>query len=690
MRSRLVLLLSILGMVIALQGTIATAHDMDHPPPNFSTGVPSMEYESGGIEGVEWEFIESFPTGNPHTDIDFFTQDGDMYAAVGTLAMGANGGGQTVVRLTEGGEVAPSYVSAHPSATCLSNPAAATALQHDVEATPKGDAPLNVENPYADRRDAQLLIDATDAAGRCHDQGVLGLSGAPAGGLEIIDITDIENPVEIGLISNLGESHTTNVDPKRPHIVYSVTSDGVGVDANDTPNDFSDDQRVNETDGSIELDGFEIANISSCMDLPEGLSVEEKRERCRPQVWRYRYPTIDMVRGHTNHANVYACHELEIYPDDRLTCGSGQALLVLDMSGAFDDNGTPNDYSDDTLKGDPLPCQLRESSTEGPTATGATVTDCVDGGEDGSVDLRVGSWLDLGSPGAVQGVEWIGSAYHMGREATGETSPAYPSTEDIDFDHEAEFTQSGDFLIATDERGGGVAPPGASCSPGVDNTAGNGGIHAYRTDRLLTEFPATFAEDGTYDAEATAEKAFTSYARTPEGDKPIYRVPVRTKVQADLCTAHLFQQIPGQQRIFMAWYSQGTQVLDYIEHPDGTFEWRDVGYFLPALTNQWVSHVFKYEENDDGTWTYWGATGDFNVGDTGRSAIDIWKVTMPPPTQAADGTITEPAPADDSDGDSQPAPSDDDQGSTPATGGGAAAVAIIAIGAAAVLRRRSA
>ncbi len=54
------------------------------------------------------------------------------------------------------------------------------------------------------RRDAQLLIDATDAAGRCHDQGLLGIENAPQGGLELVDITDVANPVEIGLISHIG------------------------------------------------------------------------------------------------------------------------------------------------------------------------------------------------------------------------------------------------------------------------------------------------------------------------------------------------------------------------------------------------------------------------------------------------------------------------------------------------------
>src|SRR4030095_14443384 len=88
--------------------------------------------------------------------------------------------------------------------------------------------------------DAPLLIDATDQRGRCHDSSEFGLETQPRGGLELVDVTNIANPKEIGLTSHIGEAHTVNVDPKRPHIAYAVTSDSIGVDAagkraNETP-----------------------------------------------------------------------------------------------------------------------------------------------------------------------------------------------------------------------------------------------------------------------------------------------------------------------------------------------------------------------------------------------------------------------------------------------------------------------
>ncbi|HVM68253.1 MAG TPA: hypothetical protein VM204_00250, partial [Gaiellaceae bacterium] len=246
-------------------------------------------------------------------------------------------------------------------------------------------------------------------------------------------------------------------------------------------------------------------------------------------------------------------------------------------------------------------------------ATGAMVTDCVVGANGQSLDVP--TWLASGAP-SLEGVRFVGSVYHQGRGGP------FPATEDNDFNHELELSGSGRYLIATDERGGGVTPPGATCATGVDNELGNGGVHFYRRDALLTSTP-------------TAEQAWAQYARTPDGGKAIYRATVRTGAEPSVCTAHVFQQIPGQNRIFMGWYSQGTQVLDFVERADGTVELKEAGWFIPENANTWVSHVFKMRENPDGTFTYWGATGDFLIDGTGRSAIDVWEVTLPAPPKLA-------------------------------------------------------
>ena len=583
----------------------------DHFTPGGTATAPGTTALSGPPGA--WKFIATIPTGNPHTDIDYFTQRGEIYASVGTLAAGGNDAGQTIVKLTHGGEVVenplsasrPHFVSGHGSADCLSEPSQALGLQHDVEATPKGHALLNTTYPFSVRKDAQLLIDATDNPGRCHDQAPGGIPGSPQGGLEIIDITDINMPIEIGLTSHVGEAHTVNVDPKRPHIAYAVTSDAITVD--------STGKRQNEVPGSgdrLDLDGFEVVDLSSCMNFPPGTTLQQKRDRCRPKVYRYRYPTAEMALGHTVKSGsqaIHGCHELEVYPNDRLTCGSGQAAMVFDMSGAFDRNGKP--------KGTPLPCRVRPSMTPfvpAVSGTNAMVTDCVIGENNQNLDIP--TWWATPNRPELEGVRFLGAAYHMGRGGP------RPASEDVDFDHELELSASRRLIIATDERGGGVTPPGATCAVGANDVLGqgNGGLHAYLVDRLLQTSP---------NGPAAAD---VSYAQKPGGGKAIYRAMPRTGVEPTICTAHVFHQIPGQNRIFMAWYSQGTQVVDFIEHRDGTVEFKEAGFFIPTGANEWVSAIFKVRENDNGTYTYWGATGDFVISH-GRNAIDIYKVTLDAP-----------------------------------------------------------
>ena len=644
---RTAVILLVLGFVLALPGLAAA----DHNPPGFeplpgqSTGI-----NQGGIEGVEFEMVKSFITGNPQTDIDFFSRGGITYVSAGTLGLGPNNAGQNIFKLTDAkGNVSPEtieYVSGHPSSTCVLNEASALGLQHDVEATPKG-AAVPIQNNLTDNKqavvgDTQLLLDATDAGGRCHDQGELGLAGVPQGGIEIIDVTNPKNPVEIGLTSHVGQAHTVNVDPRRPNIAYVVSSDGVSVsaDANDVDGDGNTTEliRENEIPGDndrLDLDGFEVLDLASCMTAPygtmkKGLTVEQKRKACQPEVYRYRYPNVEMALGHTNLNAVYGCHELETWPNGEMTCGGGAATIRFDLSQAFTPAGRP--------RGTPLPCSRRESSSvDAPpfvgVKTGAMVTDCVTDTAGNSLDIP--TWLAGPTP-SLTGVKYLDSAHHQGRQGNAEdiTDPAYPATEDIDFNHESEYTHSRNFVISADERGGGVTPPGATCTQVGDNPVGNGGLNAYAVDRLFQTnagdpVPSANRPDG-----EDPVTAWKSYARTPDGDKAIYRAPIKTGVEVTECTAHVFQQLPREGdgtmgRIFMGWYTQGTQVVDYRENPDGTFEFAQVGYFIPDNANQWTSAVFKCEVNDDGRISYYGVASDFFLAN-GRNAVEIYKATLPP------------------------------------------------------------
>jgi hypothetical protein len=600
--------------VAALASASGAFAHLDHPVPSFSEPAPLSTQVNAGGENAAWELVTTIATGNAHTDLDFFTHKGDTYASVGTLAAGPNAGGQTLVRLTEGGEVKPSYVTGHPSASCLTTTQSATGLQHDVEATPKGGALPQQINPAIVTTDAQLVLDATDAGGRCHDQGTLGQS-SPQGGIEIIDITDPAAPKEIGLTNHISQCHTVNVDPKRPHIAFCIGQDGININADGT--------RTNDTTGN-QLDGFEVLDLSSCMNFPAGTSIEAKRAACRPQVYRHRYESVNVARSHT-YDSAQSCHESEIYPDDTLVCASIDATVLFDLSGAFDDRGTPANFADDRLKGTPLPCRVRDTSTTAPAfSTGAKVTDCVNGERAGQPQpLQVVEWLKIGSP-SLDGVRWVGTVPHMGFK-TGATDTIVTGPHDATVDlvaaHESEISQSGRFVFTSDERGGGTVPVGASCDAGGANVRGNGGIHAFRIEGFKRE------------RYANAEAAWTAWAKNSQGQKSIFRAPTRTGAAPDFCTSHVFQQIPGQNRIFMGYYTQGTQVVDYVENADGTLDFKEAGYFVPENANTWVSHVFKVQRNQDGTYTYWGATGDGILPATGRGAIDIYKVTLPAPPE---------------------------------------------------------
>ena len=594
----------------------AEGNEMDHPAPTFApAGPPSSNLNAGG-EDADWELVETIPTGNPHTDIDFFSSGGETYASVGTLAAGPNAGGQTIVKLTDKGTVKPTYVTGHPSASCLTTTSSVTGLQHDAEATPKGGQLLNTKNPAAAPGDAQLIVDSSDAGGRCHDQGVLGQQ-APRGGLELIDVTDPAQPKEIGLTVHVGEAHTVNIDPKRPHIAIVSSSDSLDVGA--------DGKRANETSGTA-MDGIEVVDMSSCMNFPAGTTVQQKRDACNPQVYRYRFPQVEMANSHAYPKRVGACHETEIYPDDTLMCASLFSTVMLNLKGAFDDRGTPNDFTDDKPRGTPLPCARRATSTAAPAfKTGAQVVDCHNGQVNGvAQSLIVSEWLKIGAP-SLEGVEWKGTVHHMGFENQQRESvdPPFDSTQDVYVSHEAELTKSRKFALVTDERGGGVLPGGATCSPGADNKIGNGGINAYPASSFKPTGPAASPQAG--------QEA--DYAKTSDGKRAIYRADIRTIPQASVCTSHVMQQIAGQNRIFMAWYSQGTQVVDFVENANGTIDFKTAGWFIPEGSNQWVSAIFKAERNADGTYTYWGATGDFALSGTGRNAIDVYKVTLPAPAQ---------------------------------------------------------
>jgi hypothetical protein len=527
----------------------ATAVHADHTDPRTplwaTEGEPPAEILTTGIG--EWEFIKNFPA-NPGTDVKLFTRKNSVLASSGTLGQADEAHvGQRIVRLTgRRGAVAPLWLADHGSANCLTeNPGGTTGLQHDAAV----DTPNN----------PTLLIDTTDATGRCHD--------GDGGGLEFIDISLMEKlsfePREIHLTRHAGTSHTVTVDATRPWIVYNSNAQ------------FPTPNRA----------WIDVLDIRSCR-LPRNMPLEEKRESCRPLVYRIKFQPEwaqqrDWFTGELEPGSEAGCHDITAVPG-RLYCASLNATLILDVSNLTDGTGA--------VRGTPLPCTVVDGED-----TTAKVTDC--------------SATDTATEEA-EGWVFLGTFNHPGRDCApppGENKSCnnnlfVEADDGVAISHEADLDWTGDYMLVTDERGGGVVPPGASCEPGVDNPVGNGGIHVFDI----------------------SDPANIQYALTPDGGKAIFRGEVVVPAPT-FCDVHVIELVPGEQRIIAAYYAQGTKIVDYFIDENGRWTFEEVASFVPQgiNANTWTVTRFKTVDNRDGTKTYFFMSSDIQRG------VDIFSWTGP-------------------------------------------------------------
>lgn len=484
--------------------------------------------ESG--EG-EWKFMRNFPA-NPGTDFEVFKQNGKLYASTGTLGQGDEEHvGQRIIRLARrDGRVKPRWVVDHGSANCpTANPRGTLGLQHDVQVTPQ--------------RHPKLLIDTTDATGRCHDPA--------GGGLEIVDISKLSNkkfkPREIHLARHAGTSHTVTRDAKRPWILYNNSSESLG------------------------MSWIDVLDIRSC--LGKG-TIKKKRAQCRPEVFRIQLLPEWTQRIDGNGDNVEgteaSCHDITSR-GYTLYCANLNSTVVLNVKGLTDANGN--------VKGSPLKCEVVDG-----TMTKAKVTDC--------------SNLEGVGNGQAQGWSYYGHINHAGRNGTLNTNTEYTSREQVAVSHEAEPTPNKRFMFVTDERGGGVVPGGASCTSESTDPYGNGGVHVYDISR-----PGEF-----------------TYAKTPEGDNAVFIGDVVVP-SSTFCTSHVMEQVQGEQRFSIAWYTQGTKIVDWFTDASDKWTFRETASVVPQSpsANTWASEVFKKKVHGDGTVTYWFIATDITRG------IDIMK-----------------------------------------------------------------
>ena len=373
-----------------------------------------------------------------------------------------------------------------------------------------------------------------------------------------------------------------NVDPKRPHIAYAVTSD---CGQRRTPHGHS---AQNEVPGAAiarprRLRGRRLLLVH---ELP-GRDARRAEARppagprstataIRPSRWR------SATRQRRTRLRLPRARDLPRRPAhlrrrqraDRLDMSgrstTGHAERLLRRQAARDAAAVQRARDSSERRRRSRPARWSSTASTGPG----------DGGRRPRVSELAGERVHR----RCEGVEYLGSGQPPGPRPAGRARVRrFDSTEDIDFNHEAELTGSGQLRARHRRARRRRLPPGATCARRATTCAAT----AASTPTRRTPAPTLAA--------TPTERRRTPTRRRPDGEKAIYRAPVRTEPQATFCTSHVFQQIPGQNRIFMGWYSQGTQVVDYVEEDDGRIQFAEAGYFIPENANTWVSHVFKTE-----------------------------------------------------------------------------------------------
>ena len=566
----------------------------DHTNPNGPLSPIIPQPAIGAIEQGEGDFQFIRNLGPMQgTDLEFFEKKGIQYVSVGTLGQAANGTpgfvGQRIVQLTDAaGKIDPKVVADHGSARC-SPSASATGLQHDVQAVPA------VET--------ELLIDTTDATGRCHD--------ARGGGLEFIDVSGLGTEGfevrEIALMRFNGLSHTVTADVARPGILYN------------NPAEFG--QATGDIGTGDELPALtfiDVIDARSCLGLT-GKTLEQKRSLCKPVVFRIDYANVVSAKRLPNGKldEPSACHDITSAPN-RLYCGGLNASFVVDVAGMFDAKGN--------VKGAPLPCTVVDG-----TLTAAKVVDCAlrtdtapNAGTNPSAADAIKAYEAVGKP-AAQGWKIVTTVNHPGRNCsplpalTCNTNTVVPSDEGVAVSHENDPVLGGDFMFVTDERGGGVVPPGATCSPGLDNPIGNGGVHVFDIRDPAKPVPA----------------------QTADGKNAVY-ISGSPTPSPTFCTVHIIEHVPTEEaRFAAAYYDGGTKIVDYTVDADGKWAFNEIASYRLPGANTWASEVFDTVDNEDGTRTYFFLSTGFALGEGTARGIDVFSWTGP--TNPFSTAIAQPA-----------------------------------------------
>lgn len=369
----------------------------DHGGHQISSPVPNPVSTFAESVG-EWSFISNFPLGpgvaGPlGVDIVPFERHGRDYLLVSSLTMGFR-----VFDVTDPAN--PTWVSDYGSSVGCSTSIAESQLDDpgDVLAAASGwenDATVSqldadgVIGEGAVLGDGTIAAIGTDAGGRCHD--------GEHGGMELVDLSEPDEPELMWLTRQTGENHNTTYDPWN-NVLLTSTSD---------QNAFID-----------------ILDLSGCRPVAQGGG-----GRCLIEESRYQFP--DGLTSAAGGDTDFGCHDITVVKG-RWLCAAVTGTVVLDASGLRTAGGA--------LTGSRLPC------------TTVPADQATAGGEMIVSDCRISEqeFTDRGMRNAR--VKPVTVIHHR--------LPSDPETGGYDVSHQAELVRGRGILMVSDEQGGGLSGGG--------------------------------------------------------------------------------------------------------------------------------------------------------------------------------------------------------------------------------------
>ena len=249
------------------------------------------------------------------------------------------------------------------------------------------------------------------------------------------------------------------MDQTRPWIIYNSSSDFTG------------------------RPWIEVVNTGTCLPR-RGLTLEEHRPvpaegLPHPVPARLVAAVQPRHRPAPCRASEAACHDITS-EGTRLYCAALNGTIVFDVSGLVHgrvtkryitrNTGKKNEGGGQSRLAKPKKKKTGKGRVNGPgprlqedrgTRTGAPVFDCVNAVPGPEHRPQQGP--------LATGWTYLGHVNHVGRDCqpgpgitttTCNNNTFVPSDEDISVAHEADPTWDGNYMFVTDERGGGVVPPG--------------------------------------------------------------------------------------------------------------------------------------------------------------------------------------------------------------------------------------